>query len=37
MTTALTVLAWVAVAWVALGIVSAAYALYRIHRERKGF
>lgn len=35
--TALTILAWMAVTWVALGISAALYALYRIHRERKEF
>lgn len=33
METALTVLAWMAVAWVALGIAATVYAFYRIKKE----
>ena len=31
--TALTILAWMAVTWVALGIAAALYAFYRIKKE----
>lgn len=33
MTLALTILAWMAVAWVALGIGATVYAFYRIRKE----
>lgn len=33
MTTALTVLAWLAAAWIALGILTGCYALYRFWKD----
>lgn len=34
MTTALTVLIWLAVAWIALSIAAGMYAIYRMWRDR---